>query len=399
MNIKLFKSKLQGEISSPPSKSYSHRYLIAAMLSNKKSIISNVVISDDVFASLNCLKAYGCDYVLNNNKIIINPSNKMTNCPIFDCKDSASTLRFFIPIVLTKYKKAKFIMSDRLFNRGIDVYKQTLKNIDFTVEKNTIIIQGEVTQDIYEVDCSISSQYVSGLLFALPLLKQDSTIVLKNNISSKNYIDMTLKVLSEYQIKYDFIGNIIKIYGNQTYISKDIIIEGDYSNAALFEAFNYFENNCVTIKNLNQNSLQGDMVYKDLFSKLNHSNCIIDVNNCIDLSPILFVFATLKHGATFINTSRLKQKESDRILACKNELLKIGADIVVEDNCVIVNKANIYHSSVAFNSCNDHRIIMALTLLVSQFDIQINDAEYINKSYPNFFKDLKSLGLNIKECD
>ena len=164
------------------------------------------------------------------------------------------------------------------------------------------------------------------------------------------------------------------------------------------DAFNYFNNNIV-IKNLNPYSLQGDKVYIDYFKKLNEGNVTLDIKNCIDLGPILFVFASLKHGATFINTNRLKIKESDRANAIKEELAKINVNIDILDNKVIVHKSNIINNNIAFNSHNDHRIAMALSLLATQFDITINDASCINKSYPHYFKDLKKLGVDIYETN
>ena len=311
MNVIIKKSKLNGEVIAPPSKSYSHRYLIGAMLANNQSVICNIYFSDDVLATLNCIKAMG---------------------------------------------------------------------------KN------------YKIDGSISSQYITGLLFALPLLDEDSIIEILPPITSKNYIDMTLEVLNKYQIKYEMHDNIIKIFKNQSYIAINQFIEGDYSNAAFLDAFNYFNNNIV-IKNLNPYSLQGDKVYIDYFKKLNEGNVTLDIKNCIDLGPILFVFASLKHGATFINTNRLKIKESDRASAIKEELAKINVNIEILDNKVIVHKTNIINNNIAFNSHNDHRIAMALSLLATQFDITINDASCINKSYPHYFKDLKKLGVDLYETN
>ena len=398
MNVIIKKSKLKGEVIAPPSKSYSHRYLIGAMLANNKSVISNIYFSDDVLATLNCIKAMGKNYKIDGNNIEIYDDNIDNDLPIFDCNESGSTLRFFIPIGLSKYEKVIFKGSKRLLERGISIYENILKDVEFIKEENQITIIGKLNPGHYKIDGSISSQYITGLLFALPLLDEDSIIEVLPPITSKNYIDMTLEVLNKYQIKYEMHDNIIKIFKNQSYIAINQFIEGDYSNAAFLDAFNYFNNNIV-IKNLNPYSLQGDKVYIDYFKKLNEGNVELDIKNCIDLGPILFVFASLKHGATFINTNRLKIKESDRASAIKEELAKINVNIEILDNKVIVHKSNIINNNIAFNSHNDHRIAMALSLLATQFDITINDANCINKSYPHYFKDLKKLGVDLYETN
>ena len=396
MNVLLKKGVLNGIISAPPSKSYSHRYLIASMLSDNESVISNIFFSDDVLATLNCINAMGKRYLINDNSITILDKKTNNDIPVFDCNESGSTLRFFIPIALSKYEKVIFKGSERLLKRGISIYEEILKDVEFIKENNQITISGKLTSGHYKVDGSISSQYISGLLFALATLNEDSIIEILPPITSKNYIDMTLKVLSDYQIKYEINDNIIKINGNQKYIAKDFNVEGDYSNAAFLDAFNYFNNN-VVVNNLNDNSLQGDKIYKEYFNKLNEENATLDIENCIDLGPVLFVFAALKHGGTFINTKRLKIKESDRASAIKKELAKFNINIDVLDNQVIVHKSNIVNNNLVIDSHNDHRIVMAMSLLSTLFDITIKDANCINKSYPYYFDDLKKLGVELYE--
>ena len=366
------------------------------MLSDNESVISNIFFSDDVLATLNCINAMGKRYLINDNSITILDKKTNNDIPVFDCNESGSTLRFFIPIALSKYEKVIFKGSERLLKRGISIYEEILKDVEFIKENNQITISGKLTSGHYKVDGSISSQYISGLLFALATLNEDSIIEILPPITSKNYIDMTLKVLSDYQIKYEINDNIIKINGNQKYIAKDFNVEGDYSNAAFLDAFNYFNNN-VVVNNLNDNSLQGDKIYKEYFNKLNEENATLDIENCIDLGPVLFVFAALKHGGTFINTKRLKIKESDRASAIKKELAKFNINIDVLDNQVIVHKSNIVNNNLVIDSHNDHRIVMAMSLLSTLFDITIKDANCINKSYPCYFDDLKKLGVELYE--
>ena len=254
---------------------------------------------------------------------------------------------------------------------------------------------------------NISSQYISGLLYTLPLLNGDSEIKVTTALESKNYVLMTLEVLKNYGIKVE--SNIdlfkseddksnqnltFKISGNQKYIAKDYSIEGDYSNAAFIDAFNYFGSD-ITLNGLNPYSLQSDKVYKEHFESLNKTNATIDISNCIDLGPILITFATLKNGAHFINTERLKIKESDRGNVITEELRKCGADIEVFDNEIIVNKKELHIPTTTLYSHNDHRIAMSLSLLSTMFDIEIEGSECVSKSYPGYFDDLKSLGATL----
>ncbi|MBQ8206221.1 MAG: 3-phosphoshikimate 1-carboxyvinyltransferase [Bacilli bacterium] len=396
MNVLLKKGVLNGVISAPPSKSYSHRYIIASLLSNDKCEVSSLFYSDDIEATLSCVEAFGGKYEKLNDKVIIHGNNNIINNPVFNCNESGSTLRFLIPIALSKYDNVTFVGTERLISRGIDIYEKIFisQNIKTFKTNTTINIQGKLKAGIFDVDGSVSSQYITGLLFALPLLDGDSVINIIPPINSKEYIEMTLDVLNKFNIKYERNNNSIKIFGNQKYIGIDSVIEGDYSNSAFLDAFNYMSCN-VKINNLNPFSLQGDKIYTNYFKKLDKEYCELDISNCIDLGPVLFAFAALKHGGKFIGTSRLRIKESNRDLAMKNELAKVGVEVVVNDNDVIVKKSLLLKPTIPFDSHNDHRIVMALSLFLTQFDIQINNANAINKSYPHYFKDLEKLGVDV----
>lgn len=411
MNISIKKVKLSGTIQAKPSKSFAHRYLIASALSDNKSTISNIDFSDDIIATLNCIHAYGKIHNRNFEKSIVEftDTTKFNYDPTFDCKESGTTFRFFLPLVLSRYDKATFIGSERLLERGIDVYEKILKYISFDKQQYSIKTKGKLYESRYELPGNISSQYISGLLYALPLLEKDSEILITTKLESINYVLMTLNVLKNYNINIetniykniDKLDNIIKtdniyfkINGRQKYVAKNYTIEGDYSNAAFIDAFNYFGNN-ITITNLNPTSLQSDKIYKKYFDKLNNDYALIDISNCIDLGPILITFAALKNGAKFTGTNRLKIKESDRGNAIAEELRKCNASIDIFDNEIIVNKSELLKPNDILKSHNDHRIAMALSLLSTQFDIEIENAECIKKSYPSYFEDLKSLGALI----
>lgn len=408
MNAFLKKAELRGHYVAKPSKSYAHRYLIAAMLSNNSCKISNVDFSDDINATLNCIDAFGKIIAKDEDNGFVNfQNNSIKNAnPIFNCNESGTTLRILFPIVLTKYDNVTFIGSERLMVRGINVYEETLNYLNFNKSPNSINIKGMLKPNKYNIPGNISSQYISGLLYALPLLNGDSTINITTNFESKNYILMTLEVIKNFGIDintniYDadnLINESKNIYfsikGNQHYIASDFSIEGDYSNTAFIDAFNYF-NSDINISGLNQNSLQSDKIYKTYFDTLNDGFAEIDISNCIDLGPILMVFAALKNGARLTNTKRLKIKESDRGMATYTELKKCHADIIVNENDILIKKVPLTKPVEAFSSHNDHRIAMALSLLATKFDIEIKNAECISKSYPDYFNNLTTLGGKV----
>lgn len=396
MDVSIKKGLLNGKVKAPPSKSYSHRYLIASMLSKMESEISNIYFSDDILATLNCISVFGRKYLRKKDSVLFEKETFTNEIPVFECHESGSTLRFMIPISLSKYNHVVFKGTERLISRGISVYEKIFEQQNIKIIKNSdsIEIEGHLHSGIFNVDGSLSSQYITGLLFCLPLLDGDSVINIIPPIFSKPYIDLTLDILNKYSIEYQIKNNQIFIKGNQKYIAKNYEVESDYSNAAFLDSFNYFGSS-IQIDGLNPNSLQGDKVYQELFKQLSVDKPTIDVSNAIDLGPILFTFASLKNGATFINTDRLKNKESDRVMAMKEELDKIGVKIDVLDNKVIIHKSAIHEPQKVFNSHNDHRISMALSLLSTKFDIMIQNADVVKKSYPAYFKDLEGLGAKI----
>ncbi len=401
MKLKLYKSKLNGEVIAPPSKSYAHRFIIASCLAKKASKIENIIFSDDILATLHCVKALGGSYYKEQNRITMLAKHKKKEIiPLFHCLDSGSTLRFFIPLALINYEESIFVCSEQLLNRGVSLYQEIFKNQDIAFErrKKCFRVKGNLKPGVFEVRGDISSQYLTGLLFALPLLEGESVIKIIPPIYSKSYLDMTQDVLKQYKIDFEFQDNEIKIKGKQVYKARNHKVEGDYSNTSFLAAFNYFDNNIV-INGLNLNSLQGDKLYQEYFKILDKQNAVIDLANCIDLGPILFVFAALKHGATFINVDRLKNKESDRIASMQEELNKIGCELEISSNQVIVHQAKLKIPKEEFNSHGDHRIAMALSLISTQFDIIINQAESVSKSYPNYFNELKRLGARIDEME
>lgn len=396
MNVKINQSIANGTIIAPPSKSYAHRYIIASLLSFQENTLHHVSLSEDIQATLNCCETFGAHYSFDKETLHLIPNPSQMDEPVFSCQESGSTLRFFLPIALLKYKKAVFTGSSKLLNRGIDVYKKIFINQEITIatKHDCIVVQGNLTSGEFFVPGDISSQYISGLLFVLPLLKGDSLLHILPPIESYPYIEMTLDVLKKYHIDIKRCGNDYYIKGNQHYCAKEFIIEGDYSNAAFLDVYNYL-NGHVQVQNLNPNSLQGDKIYRKHFATLKEKSAIIDLSSCIDLGPVLFTFAAIHHGAKFIGTKRLVLKESNRIVDMVTELQKINAKIEVKENEVIIHKSEICPPTAPFVSHHDHRIAMALSMLNALYSITIEDAEAVAKSYPNFFEDLKKIGIEV----
>lgn len=399
MTLEIIKSNASGIIKAPPSKSYAHRLLIAAALTNKECIIENIELSNDIQATINCLHELGYNIEFKNGNI------KITKClyqhkkiPILDCLESGSTLRFLIPVALTMFNKVIFKGTEKLMSRGLSVYEEIFKQdgIKYELTKDTLILEGMLKGGNYTVLGNISSQFITGLLFALPVLKVDSTIEIIPPIESLPYINITIDVLKKFKVFVNKNKNIIDIPKNQVFIGQKFCVEADYSNAAFLEAFNYMGGN-VVVEGLNPCSIQGDKVYIEYFKLLNEGYQNLDISNCIDLGPILFTMAAFKHGARFIGTKRLAIKESNRICDVLEELGKFGTTYQILDNEVIINKCDLHSPNMILDSHNDHRIVMSLSVLASYYGGIIKNTNAVNKSFPTFFEIIKRLGVKIHD--
>lgn len=394
------KSQALGYVIAPPSKSYAHRLLIVAALSKGLCKIENVALSEDILATINCLKTLGKKVIIDGNTIFIDNliSHDLEDTLIFDCNESGSTLRFFIPIALTTGKKVIFKGSKRLIERGIGPYEEICQkqNIKVEIKEHQISFEGKLTNGVFSVIGNISSQFISGLLFALPLLDGDSRIIVTTPLESRNYVDITLDALNQAGIEVNRVNNNFNIRGNQEFETRNYIVEGDYSNAAFLDVYNYLGGN-VLINGLNPNSLQGDKVYRKCFEELSQGYSIIDLQNNIDLGPILFAFAGLKYGGHFKGTSRLKIKESDRVKDMQKELRKFGINLIEASDEVYIENNNLHAPTEVLDGHNDHRIVMALTVMSTLFGGEIDGCEAVKKSFPDFFNQIRQLGIEV-EC-
>ena len=399
MIAEIKKSYLSGEAYVPASKSMAHRLLICAGLSNGTSIIKKVTFSEDILATLDCLSVMGAEYKINENTVKIKGVGNIIQDgeKEFDCRESGSTLRFFIPLMLLSDKNQTFRGKGRLMERPQSVYEDICKEkgLRFDFADNKITVCGKLTGGHYYVRGDISSQFITGLLFALSKCENDSFIHITTPLESRSYIDMTFYALSLFSVSCSFIDeNTICVKGNQDYIFRDITVEGDYSASAFLEALNYLGGKII-INGLNEKSFQGDRVYKDYFKLLSDSSPTLDVSDCPDLAPILMTLAAAKNGAVLTGTKRLKIKESDRGAVMASELSKFGANIEVYENEIVIRPSELYKPTDILYGHNDHRVVMSLAVLSTVYGGRITDAEAVRKSYPGFFETLSALGTEV----
>ncbi len=403
MNVKIEKSCLKGEITAAPSKSMAHRLLICAGLSEGESVIDNVAYSEDILATLDCLKEMGAEIEKGEGFVKIkgvSPLN-ITESRNFSARESGSTLRFFIPVVLLSECEHSFTGYGRLMERPMEIYEKLCeeKGLYFAQKDGKIAVKGKLVSGNYTVRGDVSSQFVSGLLFALPICEGDSIIHLTGKIESRSYINMTLSAMKDFDVKAEWENeNTLYIKGSQQYKSGNFTVEGDCSNTAFLDAFNHL-GSAVRVKGLREDSLQGDRVYKEYFEMLSEGTPILDVSDCPDLAPILMTLACALNGATLTGTARLKIKESDRGTVMKEELSKFGADIEIKENEIIIRKSPLHKSDTPLCGHNDHRVVMSLAVLSSLFGSEIKGAEAVRKSYPDFFGKLREIGLEAEIYD
>lgn len=401
MKVKILPSKTSGEVSAPPSKSFAHRYFIGSVLSRGKCVIKNIADSDDISATLSCIEQLGGSVTKDGNTVTVIPTEKsQIENAVFDCKESGSTLRFFIPVVLaTGSKNCTFSGSERLLARGIKEYEKLFENSDVKIksDEKSIEISGTLSAGNYEISGEVSSQYTTGMLFALSSTPGKSTLKITGNAESRAYVDMTIKVLKDFGADIaEPEKNFFEINGNGRLSPGEFTVEGDWSNAAFLIALSRLAGT-ISVSGLNENSVQGDRFCTAAFDTLDGENAEIDLKDCPDLAPILFSYAAYKNGGKFINTRRLRVKESDRANVMAEELKKFGANVKVYENSVEIKKTQLKPPIVSLCGHNDHRIVMALSVLAVVFGAEIDGAEAVNKSYPDFFRDIKKAGVNVYE--
>ncbi len=393
-SCKIWNSKLEGELLPIPSKSTIHRSLIAALLCQSVTKISNLIDSTDVKTTIQILVECGCEINYEQNAIIIDSTNlKMPK--MINVEESGSTLRFIVPVMLFLFEYLQIEAKEGLIKRPHDLFIDIFKQSDIEYQEQIsfpLKVEGKLKPNTYRLAGNISSQFISGLLFVLPLLEEDSEIIFTTPLQSRGYLQLTIDVLSDFGIAIDFLEDNIKIKGNQSYKKNhQYTNEVDESNIAFWRVANELGAN-ITFKYENATTSQPDNVLVDIIKS---EQTVVSVKECPDLLPILAVYGCSKQsGLKIIDTERTKIKESNRLIATYEELKKIGANIKIDENENLIIKYSPKLKTAVVNSHNDHRIVMAMaisSLLVDQ-EIIIKDIEAINKSYPNFFTDFERLG-------
>ncbi len=356
---------------------------------------------EDVKATLSSLSTLGVHFERTEDCLTVSGKD------IFSCEPSAplsvgasaSTLRFLIPLALLLKCEMTFVGEPSLFCRPLTVYEELFASLrcPFRVEENRLHVNtsafGELPE-VLQVDADISSQFITGLLF-LYALSGGGKIVLSKKVASRPYIDLTLYTLSLFGVRAFFEGeHTIVIPKGQKLVSSTMDVEGDDSGSAYVEALNLLGGE-VTIGGLPKSTFQGDHIYHELFPLLEKGAPVLDIVACPDLAPILMALASHFHGATLLSTDRLKIKESDRATAMATELSKFGANIELCQNKIVIHPSNLHSPTEKLNGHRDHRIVMALSVLLTRYGGQITDGEAVAKSYPQFFQDLQRLGIEI----
>ena len=396
MKVTINKSVAKGSIKAPPSKSMAHRLLICAALT-PKSEIKNIDFSEDILATLDCLKALGASVETNGDCVNtgnLNPFDIEENTVLY-CRESGSTLRFLLPLCMLSGKRVILKGSQRLLERPLSVYEDICRKCGILFENDgkEITVCGKLKSGNYDISGEISSQFITGMMFALSLMKEKSQITVKGGFESRSYCDLTADAINSFGGKIYEKNNIYYIE-SADFSSFNTAVEGDWSNGAYLEVFGIKENT-VTVTGLNKNSFQGDKVYRKMFSELKSKPQEFDLSNCPDLAPVMFSAAAVLSGAKFCGTKRLKLKESDRAKAMAEELLKFGIETVIGENTVEIKKGVLKKPEEPLYGHNDHRIVMALSFLLSITGGEIEGAQAVNKSFPLFFEKIKSLGIEV----
>ena len=414
--MKIIKAdKLVGELSPPPSKSVLHRYIIVSSLAKGISKIENISFSEDIIATIEAMKKLGANIEQKENYLLIDGSDTFKNLNEnieIDCNESGSTLRFLFPLSIVKENKVLFKGRGKLFKRPMTPYFQNFEKYKIKhlyIDENEILLEGQLKAGIYEIDGNISSQFITGLLFSLPLLDGESKIIINGKLESSNYIDISLDCLNKFGVK--IINNSYQefiIEGNQSYKVGNYRTEADYSQAAFFLVANAIGSK-IKINDLSENSLQGDKKIIDYISEIDKWNSkdtlVLDGSETPDIIPILSLKAAVSgKKIEIVNIERLRIKESDRLKATVEELSKLNFDLIEKKDSILINsrenfEVNKNEKIVSLSAHSDHRIAMMIAIAATCYDgeILLDNLDCVKKSYPNFWEVFLSLGGKIYE--
>ncbi len=395
MDITITPGRLSGTITAIPSKSQAHRLLICAAFADRPTALRCLATNQDIEATADCLRSLGAEIHYNKGIYHVSPVKQLPTCATMRCGESGSTLRFMLPIAGALGVETTFIMEGRLPQRPLSPLWELMETkgckLTYPTEK-TLRCCGKLLPGDYSIDGSVSSQFITGLLFALALMHGRSTLTVTGKVESKPYIDMTQQALSLFGVnaKQFPIGNCFPFLS-----PGDLTVEGDWSNGAFFLAANTLGSD-LDIQGLSNNSAQGDRAIADILPRLDN-HITVDAADIPDLVPILAVAGGANNGITFTNIGRLRLKESDRVASVDAMLQQLGVKVEVSENTMTVYPATFHGCTV--DAVGDHRIAMsaAIAATVSQGPVTIIGAHCVAKSYPAFWEDYRNLGGNYEQ--
>ncbi|MFW6298280.1 MAG: 3-phosphoshikimate 1-carboxyvinyltransferase [Bacillota bacterium] len=413
-DVTVYPSDLQGEVTVPPSKSMLHRALIAAALSKGESTITPFRTNKDIGATIRALKTLGASFRKSGKSITVSGIDKPdTEKSSADVTDSASTLRLLIPVMALFEQETRFILSEGLSKRPLEPYMDIFPGGLSHDSKGNLNVNTSLKPGTHTIDGQYSSQFTSGMLFALPMLDGDSFLEIKNP-SSQPYIDMTIQVLEHFGVTVEPVEGGYKIPGNQAFKATDITIEGDFSQASLYMVAGLHHKR-ITVTPLNEKSLQGDKTMIPIIEKSGGNITFKDhrvttsqstiagfetsIEDSPDLAPALALLGSLsKEECVIRDVKRLAYKESNRIESIIENLSAFGVTIFQEGDAIITRGTEKTSESLVLDGHKDHRIIMmsAVAATWAKRPTKILNAHYVQKSYPDFFEDLENLGAKIK---
>ncbi len=417
MIVHLEPAPLKGSVTAPPSKSMSHRAVLCAGLCRGNSHIAGLGKSRDIDATLGAIQQLcGTVTPLKDGINIFGRGGFCTITRPVNCDESGSTLRFLIPLFSLTQQKIHFVGGGRLFDRPQTIYQKLFQEQGLSFEQNAdgITISGALRAGAYSIPGNVSSQFISGLLFMMPLLDCESTLTITGKFESASYVELTLATLKDFGITVKRPAfNKFVVPGKQQYLPARYTVESDYSQAAFLAVLGVLVGD-ITVENLRPDSKQGDAAILDIlarcgavftregtsvsFEKSKLTATEIDLADCPDLGPVLMVLAACCEGTTTIkNAGRLRIKESDRIFAMETELRKFGVDITSTEDTVTVVGGDLHAPDEALQAHNDHRVVMSLAVLAlgKALPADLEDVQAVAKSWPEFFLDLASLGADV----
>lgn len=402
MKATIYPSVLSGEIEAIASKSQAHRLLICAALADRETHIRCSTLSADIEATAACLRALGAKIDYSDGGFTVVPVRELPSSAVIDVGESGSTLRFLLPVVCALGVETTVVMHGRLPERPLSPLWEELERHGARLSRptaDTIRVTGILSGGDYILAANVSSQFISGLLFALPLLGTESPIRLTGTLESAAYLEMTVRALHAFGVEVDYDDGSFRLAAGQVYVSPgEAVVEGDWSNAAFWICADRILGGTLSITGLDPDSPQGDRAAEKTSLRIAAGSAVVDCRDIPDLVPVLAVLASVSPGQTrFVNAGRLRIKESDRLAATTSLLRELGGEVEeLPDGLIVTGVSSLTGGEV--DSVNDHRIAMsaAVAALACREPVILHGAQAVNKSYPAFWDDYRRLGGRVE---